>query len=233
MPRLITLRCRLVAFSGFLNLAVGFIGVPPIFTAELCAPDLRLPQLILPKPGLLAALEEFAEAFLEELELEELPQPAAVAPSTARAATGASGRSAERKVTGVPNFVEDTNSRQCANRHQRRAPGVARHDSASATIAASPRRHADVAQLVERDLPKVDVASSSLVIRSITGCRAAQADSSCISPGHREFAPAAAPPSSPSSGRVPEPSVGPLPASRAPDVPPKRFAASQRLLSIR
>src|SRR5262245_9428092 len=28
------------------------------------------------------------------------------------------------------------------------------------------RRHADVAQLVERDLPKVDVASSSLVIRS-------------------------------------------------------------------
>ena len=42
----------------------------------------------------------------------------------------------------------------------------------SATIsprrAVPPRRRADVAQLVERDLPKVDVASSSLVIRSDT-----------------------------------------------------------------
>src|SRR3954452_9802726 len=44
------------------------------------------------------------------------------------------------------------------------------HHTSSArwTRSASHRRarHADVAQLVERDLPKVDVASSNLVIRS-------------------------------------------------------------------
>ena len=39
---------------------------------------------------------------------------------------------------------------------------------------------ADVAQLVERDLPKVDVASSSLVIRSIPRCREGEA---CRNPG--------------------------------------------------
>ena len=47
---------------------------------------------------------------------------------------------------------------------QRRVVGY--HHTSSAD--APPRRHADVAQLVERDLPKVDVASSSLVIRSDT-----------------------------------------------------------------
>ena len=104
----------------------------------------------------------------------------------ARARSPGRASSARRGSTaGSPGAPPATRSRPRHPDPGDRRRADPRRPAASGTISGR-IRHADVAQLVERDLPKVDVASSSLVIRS-----SSHAGPSGIAAGSRRRSPCA------------------------------------------